>query len=855
MSEDDPNPQQRLAVLLGASSFERAPKLAQGRAFYNSARDFFDYLTSPDGLGLSHENVNWRFDDTRSPGDQLRDVGDFLEKRLADLKGRGIEPKDLIVYYVGHGLFWGPDHAYCLAVRATEEQDEGLSSIRVADLASIIKSKARWLRRFLIFDCCFSGAALREFQSGPLQTAKVKVLDELPHKGTALLCSASAQDPSLAPVGLQRTMFSDTLLKVLYQPHPTLGPQMSLSELGDLISTNLKQAYRDTWVRPEIHSPDQREGDIAGVSLFPNAAFHAASRKVPESDVPKSLVEEPVVPHSPRVEEPAEPAPQLPTAQEWTQSLCMGCMGNKGSALRCPECGWDEGQLAESPQHLPPRSVLDGKYLVGRALGQGGFGITYLGWDLNLNCKLALKEYFPRDLCTRGRDECTVQPLTQRTKESFAYGLDKFVEEGQTLARFRDQPGIVSVLGYFKENGTAYLVMGYVKGVTFKQYLQEHNGRISFPEALRILTPVMNALCELHSVDLVHRDISPDNIYLSENGQVKLLDFGAARYALGEASQDFSVVLKHGYAPEEQFRRQGRQGAWTDVYALGATLYRAITGKEPSDAPDRLVHDDLVPPRQLGIDISPGAEGALLKSLAVRAGGRFRSIAEFKSAISAGPLGPLRRFRRQVPWVAAAAIAGLVAAWFWAHHPAQNSMTGAGSGGRSEAVTTAGANSATRLQGAQASGQGLTGSQSSGSAPAIPVANPPAGLQQSSSPLASGDVQKSGFPAITGKSQTFASHKHPQSSQTKSSASVSHTAQAQGTGPPVAIKSPAALQPKSFQDLVIEGDMAFQDNQYGKALAAYKQAYQRNSSDHALRRKIRTTLLLLGQPEDAQQYQ
>jgi len=130
----------------------------------------------------------------------------------------------LIVYYVGHGLFWGPDHAYCLAVRATDERNEGLTSIRMSDLASIIKADAtRWLRRFLIFDCCFSGAALKEFQSGPLQAARVKVLDELPQKGTALLCSASAQDPSLAPMGLQRTMFSDALLKALHQGHPSLA--------------------------------------------------------------------------------------------------------------------------------------------------------------------------------------------------------------------------------------------------------------------------------------------------------------------------------------------------------------------------------------------------------------------------------------------------------------------------------------------------------------------------------------------------------------------------------------------------------------------------------------------------------
>ena len=324
--------------------------------------------------------------------------------------------------------------------------------------------------------------------------------------------------------------------------------------------------------------------------------------------------------------------------EKQTESLCMGCMANKGSSPTCPNCGWEEGHSADSPLQLTPRTILDGRYLVGRALGQGGFGITYLAWDFNLNCKLAVKEYFPIEVCTRGRDERTVQPLTRRTQERFEYGLGKFLEEGQALARFRDHPGIASVLGFFQENGTAYLVMAYLEGLTFKQYLEEHDGKIPFQAALNILTPVMDALREVHAVGMLHRDISPDNIYLTKNRQVKILDFGAARYAMGEVSQGLSVVLKPGYAPEEQYRRRGRQGPWTDVYALGATFYRAITGIVPSDAPDRLAHDDLVPPGRLRVNIPAKSEAALLKALAVHAENRFQSIAEFQSAVSAAAL-------------------------------------------------------------------------------------------------------------------------------------------------------------------------------------------------------------------------
>jgi hypothetical protein len=262
-----------LAVLLGASSFDRAPKLAQGRAFYNSAQDFREYLLASNGLGLARENLKWLFDDSRSPTDQLRDAGDFLETRSADLKNRGTLPQDLIVYYVGHGLFWGPEQAYCLAVRGTDERSEGLTSLRVSDLGSVIKAHARFLRKFLILDCCFSAAAYKEFQSSPLEAGRAKVLEELPQKGTALLCSASAQDPSLAPEGLSRTMFSDGLLRALREGHPFFGLRLSVSELGDLVKMNLKDAYPNSWVRPEVHSPDQREGDVASVPIFPNPSY------------------------------------------------------------------------------------------------------------------------------------------------------------------------------------------------------------------------------------------------------------------------------------------------------------------------------------------------------------------------------------------------------------------------------------------------------------------------------------------------------------------------------------------------------------------------------------------------------
>jgi serine/threonine protein kinase len=315
------------------------------------------------------------------------------------------------------------------------------------------------------------------------------------------------------------------------------------------------------------------------------------------------------------------------------ESLCMGCMQDKGTAAKCPHCEWREGGPADSPLQLSPRTVLNGCYLIGRALGQGGFGITYLAWDLNLDRKLALKEYFPRDLCTRGRDESTVQALTENFREAYENGRKQFLDEGRALARFQDHPGIVSVLAFFQENGTAYIVMGYMDGLTFKQYLEGRGGKIGFNVAFSMLRPVMETLKEVHAVGMLHRDISPDNIYVSRNGQVKLLDFGNARFAVGEQSRSLDVILKPGYAPYEQYRSRGKQGPWTDVYALGATLYRAVTGQTPSPAPDRMAHDDLVPPSRLGVVIPSKSDSALLRALALRQEDRFQSIATFENAL------------------------------------------------------------------------------------------------------------------------------------------------------------------------------------------------------------------------------
>jgi serine/threonine protein kinase len=319
-------------------------------------------------------------------------------------------------------------------------------------------------------------------------------------------------------------------------------------------------------------------------------------------------------------------------------ALCMGCMTDSNGAATCSSCGYPRNARAESSAQLSPRTMLHGKYLVGRVLGQGGFGITYLAYDLKQNFKLAIKEYFPAFISTRASDRMSLTPLSDRNRGDLDYGLKRFYEEGQALFRFRNHPNVVRMIEFFHANGTGYIVMIYIEGCTFKEHLVRKGGKIPYAEALQPLNRVMDALRDLHSANILHRDISPDNIYLENGGGVRLLDFGATRYAMGEQSRSLSVVLKPGYAPEEQYRSRGHQGPWTDIYALGCTFYRAVTGQVPPESMDRLQSkpDILKDPSALGADIPPRAKRALLKALAVKAENRFQSIAELRAAL--GPM-------------------------------------------------------------------------------------------------------------------------------------------------------------------------------------------------------------------------
>lgn len=321
-----------------------------------------------------------------------------------------------------------------------------------------------------------------------------------------------------------------------------------------------------------------------------------------------------------------------------TNQFCLACLMPDTGFSVCPHCGWSKDQPVGNPIYLPPGTVVQAPYQVARVLGHGGFGITYLGWDANLQIKVAIKEYLPRDFAMRDPQSREVISYDGDAKFHFVSGLQQFLDEARTLAKFQQHAGIVSVLTFFRAFGTGYMVMEYVEGETLRNYLKRGRVRLNWEQTLGIFMHIMDALRAVHAVGLLHRDIAPDNIYLCSDGRVKLLDFGAARQNLASDGRTLAIV-KPGFAPEEQYRESGVQGAWSDVYSVAASMYYCLTGIVPPDAMARLNQDTLKPPSEYGAAILPTVEASLMAALSVRASQRPHTIADFqKSLLDAQPL-------------------------------------------------------------------------------------------------------------------------------------------------------------------------------------------------------------------------
>ena len=285
--------------------------------------------------------------------------------------------------------------------------------------------------------------------------------------------------------------------------------------------------------------------------------------------------------------------------------------------------------MEENLHCLRKGTRLIGRYIIEGVLGQGGFGITYLGIDELHEKKVAIKEFFPQGIVTRNIEyQDTVTVTFVGEKDNYEKGKERFLKEARTMAKFSKDEGIVKALDFFEINNTAYIVMEYLEGITLKQYLRE-NQRIAPEDLIELLVPLIESLDEIHSQGMIHRDISPDNIMVLPDGRIKLMDFGAARDYTEFGEKSLSIVLKPGYAPPEQYQTHGIQGPWTDIYALCATMYKCITGENPPDAIERVMDDSLKKISEFGIAIPPQEEAAIIKGMSVSAKDRYQDIKDF----------------------------------------------------------------------------------------------------------------------------------------------------------------------------------------------------------------------------------
>lgn len=313
---------------------------------------------------------------------------------------------------------------------------------------------------------------------------------------------------------------------------------------------------------------------------------------------------------------------------------CYSCMREYEDVYdMCPFCGHTQEEPPKELYFLQPGSVIAERYLVGASIGSGGFGITYKAWDTVLGKVVAVKEYYPAGLVNRIPGEKRVIIYSGSRERECANGMVRFLEEARNMAKFNTHPHIINVYDFFQENNTAYIIMEFLDGENYKEYIKHSGGRVSVEKALEVTEAVLEALKEVHKSGILHRDISPDNIFICKDGAIKLIDFGAARFSSTEDVRTRSVILKPGFAPPEQYQTKSRQGPWTDIYAVGATLYRAITGNVPEESVNRVEEDQLTDPKKFCPEITQNLNNVILRAMALLPELRFQTTSEFLDAL------------------------------------------------------------------------------------------------------------------------------------------------------------------------------------------------------------------------------
>lgn len=318
-----------------------------------------------------------------------------------------------------------------------------------------------------------------------------------------------------------------------------------------------------------------------------------------------------------------------------TKKRCLSCLYGTIVNGVCNRCHRRERE--PSSVALPRETILHKRYYIGDALGQGGFGITYAAWDRGENLRVAVKELYPARDVTRSADRHTVQ-VYKGQECYFARVRECFEKEAQTLMRLQGLDGVISLYHLFSDNGTLYYVMEYLDGMDLNAYLAQ-NGRMRWEKLAQIVETLLGALKKLHREGLIHRDISPDNIFLPRGGLPRLIDFGSVRVYQGAAH--FTAFVKGHFAPWEQYQTEGEQGPWTDIYALCVTLYYALSGKLPPMASDRRLRDTVVPLGKLCPELPPHVAEAIMYGMAVRVQDRCRSAEELAGLLFPGKRGSL----------------------------------------------------------------------------------------------------------------------------------------------------------------------------------------------------------------------
>ncbi len=312
------------------------------------------------------------------------------------------------------------------------------------------------------------------------------------------------------------------------------------------------------------------------------------------------------------------------------KDFCMGCMNPLDGDRHCI-CGFSIDGYKVSTRCLSPGTVLTERYLVGRMIGEGSFGVTYIGRDLLLGIIVAIKEYFP--LSYGSRDARKGEQVIYIYQDNDKKGLEHFYREAKLLSQFHMLDGIVSVRDFFYANETAYIVMDYIKGITLKEHVKK-NGAVEGKEALAMIRPVIRSLHIVHQADIIHRDISPDNLLLTEQKKLVLVDFGSARVEDSTMTQSMTVMFKRGYTPKEQYLRRGKLGAWSDIYSLCATMYFMLTGVVPNEAIERMLQDTIVPlPKMSSVSLAQKQKNAIMKGICVEPEERWQSMLELYDAL------------------------------------------------------------------------------------------------------------------------------------------------------------------------------------------------------------------------------